>query len=207
MGISERKEREKEDLKLRILHAARDLFIEKGIEATSIRNIAERIEYSPTTIYLYYKDKDDLCHALHTEGFGMLRDKMQVLWSVEDPMERLKAMGRIYIQFAEENPELYDLMFIIKAPMNAIEEDDNQWQEGKGAFDILVQTVEQCRQHGHFRDLNTEVVSFVVWSTVHGMASLHIRERCTKVISAENHDQILEKGIDTFTRMLDRMAG
>ena len=69
MGVTERKERHKEDLKKDILTAAKELFTEKGFEATSIRAIAEKIEYSPATIYLYYKDKNEIVHALHQDGF------------------------------------------------------------------------------------------------------------------------------------------
>ena len=54
MGIKERKLKHKEDLKQSILDAAKKLFIKEGYEATSIRKIAAEIEFSPTTIYLYY---------------------------------------------------------------------------------------------------------------------------------------------------------
>jgi AcrR family transcriptional regulator len=67
MTIANRKERQKEELRGKILEAAKALFIERGFEETSIRNIAEKIEYSPTTIYLYFKDKDDIFYSLHQE--------------------------------------------------------------------------------------------------------------------------------------------
>ena len=206
MGISERKERLKEDLKRRILDAARELFLEKGYEETSIRNIAEKIEYSPTTIYLHFKDKDALFHELHVEGFNLLRNKMQVLLSVADPMERLKAMAVIYVQFALEHRELYDLMFIMDAPMNAVDEDKSKWQEGQNTFDVLLNTIRQCMQQGHFRGMDPEAVAFVVWSTVHGMVSLHIRNRCLKVISECNHDHIMDMSVTTFNNMINLMA-
>ena len=59
MGIPDRKEREKQELRDLILKEARALFLEEGFEKTSLRKIAERIEYSPTTIYLYFKDKNE----------------------------------------------------------------------------------------------------------------------------------------------------
>ena len=55
MGINERKERDRQDLRKSIMDAAREVFLEKGFEQTSIRAIAQKIEYSPTTIYLYFK--------------------------------------------------------------------------------------------------------------------------------------------------------
>ena len=55
MGVTERKERERQEMRQRILDAAQQVFVEEGYEKASIRNIAERIEYSPATIYLYFK--------------------------------------------------------------------------------------------------------------------------------------------------------
>src|SRR5687768_14798661 len=103
MTISARKERQKEELKAKILQAAKALFMEKGFEETSIRNIAEKIEYSPTTLYLYFKDKDEIFHALHTEGFTLLNQYFRPLIHVSDPFERLKAINKAYINFAKEN--------------------------------------------------------------------------------------------------------
>ena len=117
MGIKERKEKHKEELKLKILDSAKSLFLKQGYEATSLRKIAEQVEISPTTIYLYYKDKSDIIYALHQEGFKLLGAQFLVLQQVEDPFERLKAMGRIYMSFALENPDFYELMFIMKEPL------------------------------------------------------------------------------------------
>ncbi|MBK7338149.1 MAG: helix-turn-helix transcriptional regulator [Saprospirales bacterium] len=60
MGINERKEREKVELRGLILKGAMEVFLEEGFENTSIRRIAERVEYSPGTIYVYFKDKDEI---------------------------------------------------------------------------------------------------------------------------------------------------
>src|SRR5436190_10555635 len=114
MGVAERKERHKEELKKEILEAAKSLFTQGGYDATSIRNIAEKIEYSPATIYLHYKDRDEIMHALHQEGFKMLVSYLSVIGTIADPFERLKAMGRAYIKFAMENPDMYDLIFVLK---------------------------------------------------------------------------------------------
>src|SRR6185369_782425 len=144
MTIATRKERQKEELKGKILEAAKDLFMQRGFEETSIRNIAERIEYSPTTIYLYFKDKDEICHALHKEGFTLLNQYLRALVDVTDPFERLKATSKSYVRFASENREFYELMFIMKSPMNSIKKEEGDWEEGDRAFGFLVNTIEQC---------------------------------------------------------------
>jgi AcrR family transcriptional regulator len=206
MTIDSRKRKERENLHNRILEAARDLFLEKGYAQTSIRNIAERIDYSPTTIYLYFKDKDAIFHALHQEGFAMMNSKMQVLLMVDDPFERLKAMGRIYISFAMDNPELYDLMFIQRAPINVLEtEDVSTWAEGQTSFSMLKLTIDHCIQAGYFKFDDPEAASFVIWSAMHGMISLYTRHRC-RVISEVNRQQIVEKGFLQLTKVLDMIS-
>jgi AcrR family transcriptional regulator len=206
MTISTRKERQKEELRSKILDAAKELFIERGFESTSIRNIAERIEYSPTTIYLYFKDKDDIFFALHQEGFVLLNQYFKSLQNVADPFERLKAITRSYIAFALENPEIYDLMFISRSPMNALtkDRDDEKWEEGNKAFGALSNTVIECIQQGYFRGMDPEILSFTCWSMVHGICALEIRGRCS-VISELNQVNLSKKAGDTIIEMLERM--
>ena len=207
MTISTRKERQKEELKAKILQTAKALFMERGYEETSIRNIAERIEYSPTTIYLYFKDKDDIFYALHREGFVLLNQYFRALGHVEDPFERLKAISRAYVTFALENGEFYDLMFIIRSPMNALEKekkDELDWEEGDRAFGFLVNTIEECSAKGYFKDMNAEVLAFTTWSMVHGICSLEIRNRCS-VVSELNQPNLAMRACDMVNEILNRM--
>lgn len=204
MTIATRKERQKEELRTKILEVAKALFIERGFEETSIRNIAERIEYSPTTIYLHFKDKDDIFYALHQEGFILLNQYFRVLQNVEDPFERLKAITRAYIDFALENREFYDLMFISRSPMNALTKDDDKWEEGNKAFGALIGTVVECQQKGYFKGMDPEILSFTCWSMVHGVCALEIRGRCS-IISEENQKELSHKAGATIIELLERM--
>ena len=206
MTIANRKERQKEELRGKILEAAKDLFIKRGYDETSIRNIAERIEYSPTTIYLYFKDKDDIFYALHREGFVLLNQYLRVLQNVEDPFERLKAICKAYITFAKENGEFYDLMFISRAPMNALlkETHPEKWEEGNKAFGALIGTVAECIAEGYFKGMDPEILSFTCWSMVHGIVSLEIRGRCSP-ISEMNQVDLSTKAVEIIVQMLDRM--
>jgi AcrR family transcriptional regulator len=206
MTISNRKERQKEELRTKILQAARELFMVKGFDDTSIRNIAEKIEYSPTTIYLYFKDKDEIFYALHAEGFALLNQSFRPLAMVSDPFERLKAISRAYIAFAMENGEFYDLMFIISSPMKSLdkEKDKSKWEEGDRAFSFLIQTIEECIQKGYFTGMDPEIVAFTCWSMVHGIASLEIRNRCS-VVSELNQTDLAQKACNTVIQILERM--
>lgn len=200
MGIKDRKNKAKEDLHKSILKAAREIFLEKGFDNVSIRNIAQRIEYSPTTIYLYFKDKDAIFYALHNEGFLLLNQKIQALESVADPMERLKAMGRIYINFAQENEDYYDLMFVQRSPLNNLEMEP--WKQGETAFRFLNDTIQQCIDNKQVKLDDAEVGAFIIWSSMHGMCTLKNRNRCM-VLSKEKQEDIINLAYESFIKMIE----
>lgn len=184
MGTAERKAREKEELKALILSAAKKLFIENGIERTTIRNIADEIDYSVGTVYVYYKDKNAILYDINSAGFHLLREQMIAGLTVEDPMEQLRTVAKIYIRFAIENKELYDLMFIMKAPMEYLScEDDSEreWCEGEAAFSFLMNAVEKCQATGFFKNQDIESVALLLWAEVHGLCSLYVKGGCVYI--------------------------
>lgn len=205
MSISERKQKEKEALRLLILNGAKKLFVERGIEYTTIRNIADEINYSVGTVYVYFKDKNAIFHDLHSIGFQELGQYFNELFAIEDPMKRLRKMGFTYIKFAMENSEMYDLMFNLKAPMDYLEEQKNNlWPEGTETYGYLKKTVEECMEQGHFDGHNSEALSFMIWSLVHGMCCLEIRHR-TKGIKFSSPKTILSEGYNEYLKILEKM--
>jgi len=213
MGVAERKERHKEDLKKDILTAAKELFMEKGFEATSIRAIAEKIEYSPATIYLYYKDKNEIIHALHQEGFKLLIQHFEILNTIPSAFERLKAMGKAYIQFALKHPDVYELIFTMKEPLEHLAQCEIDWDEGDKAFTLLLQTVTACQQEGYFLKAEPVGMAFVIWSTMHGMCTLrlsghmqHMTEVCKEVGDiTKDVDKLLAYNYDSFVAVLEKL--
>jgi AcrR family transcriptional regulator len=202
MTIAARKQREKEDMRSLILDAARKIFLEKGYYQASMRNIAEEIEYSAGTIYLYFKDKDEIFHSLHEEGFRRMLEKMQPLEHVTDPFERLKAMGLVYLEFAKNNKDFYDLMFIMQAPIK--HEDKEGWQMGHSTLDYLKNVLRQCQSKGHFKNQDIEYLSFTIWSTMHGMCALYCRDRCKAYPDIEPLD-LMKNGYKSFLTMLENL--
>ncbi len=204
MGTAERKEKEKEKLKALILQGAKELFIEKGIEKTTIRNIADSIDYSVGTVYVYYKDKNAILHDLHTQGFKQLGGAMRVLENVADPIERLKAMGRVYINFSVNNVDMYELMFTMKAPIEFLDAHGrDEWGEGAATFNVLRSTVRACMDKGHFKGHDLDSLSFMIWGTVHGICSLYNSGRVNGV-KFQNTSGMVMKGYDAMIRMIDR---
>ena len=99
---------------MRILDAARELFVSEGYHNVSIRKIAERIEYSPAALYSYFPAKDDIFFALAEEGFRLLYGKTEDLDALDalPPLERIRAMFWKLYEFSREQPRYFALMFI-----------------------------------------------------------------------------------------------
>ncbi len=177
MGITERKTREKEELRSRIIEAAYEMFVKEGYEAVSLRKIAEVIEYSPATIYLHFKNKDELMYFVQQEGFDRFFEYLRPVQEIDDPRLQFREMGRLYLRFAIENPEVYDLMFILRSPMNAAEITESGWECGFEAFFLLHRIVENCQKAGYFTERDPYEVSLANWSFAHGLATLYLRNR------------------------------
>src|SRR5205809_6173317 len=114
MGIKERQERDREAVSRAILEAARELFVAEGYANVSIRKIAERIEYSPASIYSYFPSKDDIFFELAEEGFRLLGEArpLQTPAGERPPLERLRAMFWRMYEFSRDHPEYFALMFV-----------------------------------------------------------------------------------------------
>lgn len=195
MGITERKERERLKMRELILDEAMNLFLKYGFDKVTIRRIAERIEYSPATIYLHFRDKDEILFALHREGFEELYKRQQAILAIKDPLKRLRRHGETYLKFALEKPEYYDLMFIKRNPLRKIRE-KKEWDIGFRSYELLKKNVEECMRARQLPRTDIDAAAFSLWASVHGMASLIIRDRC--IMFPEQHLKSLIKGALDF---------
>lgn len=202
MGVTERRIRERLDSRNAILTAAKELFLVKGFEATTLRNIAEKIEYSPSTIYQYFKDKNEIFYTIHAEAFTELLMRLKASEIQDNPMDQLIALGNIYIDFAKKNAELYDLMFIMEAPIAFLTDlDDSNWKEGKMAFEYLKKVISDCMKQGFIQETDLDSISYLIWSTVHGMVTLSIRKRGLR-IGLSNPETIIDRSFKIFSHLL-----
>jgi AcrR family transcriptional regulator len=206
MGIAERKEKQKQEIKKMILDASMKLFVEEGFEHVTMRKIADLIEYSPTTVYIYFKDKNEILYDLHELGFQKMGEKNRNLFEIENPLMRLYKMGENYIEFGLENPEYYDVMFIQHAPMKVLEQmKDCNWHHGETALNALKKTMEECMQQGFLKKGNIEAASMAIWGMVHGLVSLAIRQRLDKLCPDEsNLKGMMKQSLNWFLNSVDQ---
>ena len=139
-----------------------------------MRKIADMIEYSPTTIYLYYKDKADLLDSVCKETLLHLLNTLDLLRKDKsDPVETLRKSGKAYVEFGLKYPQDYKLTFVIRP----------QFQKGLGlqegsvgerVFSYLRTIVSECIRQKKFRQVDVETTGQVLWSAVHGVTLLLI---------------------------------
>jgi AcrR family transcriptional regulator len=174
LGPRERREREREEIRTRILDAARELFASEGVDAVTMRRIAERIEYSPTAIYFHFKDKEALLAELCDCDFRAFAHGFNLIAQIPDPVERLKAAGAAYVEFGLTNPSHYRLMFMTPKTTEATTISKGNPEEDAYAF--LKGIVTELMATGHFRDELTDpdLAAQVIWATMHGLVSLEI---------------------------------
>lgn len=195
-----------------ILDASMKLFVEEGFEKVSIRRIADIIQYSPTTIYLYFKDKNEILFYLNQAGFIKLLEQNKELPMMQNPLLRLHKMGENYIRFGLENPEYYDLMFIQPAPMEKLAELNlGEWKNAEVTREMLKAMIAECMEKGIIKNHDVTIVAMAFWGLVHGLVSLSIRRRFEKMVDPEDvintmHGSLnwmmglFEENIDSKTR-------
>lgn len=178
MGVVERRARDREALRAKILEATSRLMVTEGFESVSIRRIAEQIEYSPATIYLYFKDKAELIDAICQELFGQMIEVLGAAVAREtDPIKRFRLGLRAYVEFGVSHPNHY--LAVFGAPQHSREtvpssDHSEAHKLGLEAFDILRQVIGGCISQGVLPAGDVETTSHAAWMCMHGITSLMI---------------------------------
>jgi AcrR family transcriptional regulator len=177
LGPRERRDREREEVRTRILDAARELFLTEGYESVTMRRVADRIEYSPTAIYFHFRDKDTLIRELCDTDFRALAQQFTAIAEIADPVEQLRRTGLAYFDFATNYPNHYRLMFMTPhPPMDPESMSIAQGDPQEDAYAFLRNVVAACVAAGLVREelADAELMSQTMWAGVHGVVSLQI---------------------------------
>jgi AcrR family transcriptional regulator len=168
-----------EGLQLReeILDATERILLDTGsFEAVSIRAVADAVGVTPPSIYRHFADKTELVFDACTRHFGgfesFIRERCD---GIDDPVDRLVAMGRAYVEFGIANPEPYRLMFMTR-PDSVPDKFQGEMLAESGAFELLVSCVQACIDADRFRPGYDDVYELAIgfWARVHGLTSLLI---------------------------------
>lgn len=173
----QRRQRDKELQQVAILDAARELFVEAGEEAVTLRAVAERIGYSTTVIYQHFSDKQALIQSLCDHDFLRMAKDFARLADIPHPGRRLHALGLGYVRFALEHPNAFRFMFLTNRA--ALPSEDSAIPKGNIALDtyaLLKHTVAECMQQGLLRPelKDIEQLAQLCWANAHGLACMHL---------------------------------
>jgi AcrR family transcriptional regulator len=167
MSVQERKQRERADRERLIVATARELAEQQGWDAVTTRRLAERIEYSQPVLYSHFRGKREIIGAVALEGASEMAAAMRsATAAASTPRERVAALARAYLDFAERNPAVYDALFQLDGGLAYAQEDTPE--QLKDAFAALLETLGEVAGDGVEPELFTEVF----WASLHGVATL-----------------------------------
>lgn len=200
-------EAERQQLRTLIIDAARELFVAKGVEAVTMREIAKRIGYSATSIYLHFADKESLIRAICDTDFLALANSLKQLLQISDPVARMLAFGQGYAKFALNHPNHYRMMFMTEhvpcEPTNSIIMQNNAEQD---AYFQLKTVVNDVFVAGKFRQelSDPELIAQTIWAGMHGVCALEINMKNDTWVNWRQIEQRLKLMQQTLLRGLLR---
>jgi AcrR family transcriptional regulator len=190
----------RKDLRTAILDAARALCFAHGAGGISARKIAARVGCSATTIYLYYRNVDDVLHALRMEGHGLLAEAFATVDPRLSALDQVRAMGRAYYRFGLVHHGYFDLMFSFR-PTTAARRDVVQRE--MYTLMLLRDVVTRGMNAGEIRrDLDAMVVTNTLWAEIHGVTVLAVSGMLMET-TAGHHEEVLEATLDGAVRWLE----
>ncbi|WP_250509057.1 TetR/AcrR family transcriptional regulator [Caballeronia sp. GACF4] len=191
----ELRQEQRDALRGRILDVSRAIVKREGFAALSMRRLAQAIDYSPAALYLHFRSRADIAHALCVEGHATLRAAFAPQASIADPAARLRAMARVYVEFGLAEPETYRLMF-----MDADRRGDGTHgtDDGMAALSSMTDAFVELRAAGRLKRLPPETLpadcAQALRATLHGIVALAL----CGVSRAMAADEILELSLDAW---------
>jgi AcrR family transcriptional regulator len=168
-----RRERRRKDTREEILAAARELMLEVGPEALSLRQVARRADFSPAALYTYFSSRDELVASLFAESFARLDEYLGRV-STDLPWEkRVVELGMAYMDFGRDNP--MDLRCILAATSLEGPYLASVTAMGLEAIRLIGETFREAMEKGLFstvQGLTAPELAFGTWALVHGMVSV-----------------------------------
>jgi AcrR family transcriptional regulator len=205
MGSAERRTRHKQELRRKILDAARAIIVEDGFSALTMRRIAEKIDYSPAAIYLHFTDRDEIARVLSQEGFEQLLKCLEPASAIAEPWPRMRSIANAYVSFGVNNGETYKLILMDDAKYIAAVFSNKENASGQdpatASFQILLQAAEDIKKAGITNSaLEPLELTETIWTALHGIVSLKLT--CSDFLrsSAERLTEIMLEGMEQGLR-------
>ena len=172
MGITERRQRQKEEVRASILNAAWALVVSEGWQALSIRKVADAIEYSVPVIYDHFENKEAILFEFTRRGFRLLNEDIhKASDNCSNPEEQIEAIAGAYWDFAFNNKEYYQLMYGLGMPgCDTVK----QISELKDFTESLMKPIMALIEKSRNKDTDPFLKLHSFWSMLHGLISINM---------------------------------
>jgi AcrR family transcriptional regulator len=151
-----------------IIAVASEQFGLHGFDGFSLRKVAVKMGCAVGTLYLYFDNKEALLHAVVENSFRTLLESLRALPPANSPREMFRNAFRAYVEFGLKHPHHYRCAFAQPSPSPSTK------YQPHAAFEFMREKVQAGVRAGLFQSDNAELVSQVIWSSVHGLTSLLI---------------------------------
>ncbi|MBU1344870.1 MAG: TetR/AcrR family transcriptional regulator [Proteobacteria bacterium] len=208
MGINERRVRERKIRRKKILEAAKVLFFEQGFSATSMNQIARKVELSKGTLYLYFKNKEELYTSLLLEGMALLNTEFakavagKTIW-----VEKLRSIGWAYYQFFLDHQPFFHINFQFHHGEITKNISDDLFQKcyasGVHSLNYISNAVAEGMSINEIHDDDPMSVAIVLWGSLTGIILLHEGKDHRKFIP-DSLEKLIEKSIDILIQGLKK---
>jgi len=213
MGITERKEREKEQRRNAIIDAAEKVFSSKGFRQSSMEEVAHQAELSKGTLYLYFSSKEELQFAITTRGLNLLYLKLKETFNEKQTgAENLFEIGKAYVRFSREYPDYFKAIIFFES--SSLENLDPVIREKLIAEDspltIFLKAIEKGKKDTTIRnDMETMEMGKILWTQLTGTLQFILyRPKLFDLLGFSedemllNHFRIVQDGIIRNTKVV-----
>lgn len=190
-----------------ILDAAREVFVAEGYEGASIRKVAQAAGYAHGTIYLHFRDKDDLLYQLSEEQFRLLLERLRALPRSLDARSRVAEAVRAFVTFGLEFPNHYHLMFSIRLPHQAAGDERRFGPMAEQVYGFIYDQLLKARERGALASADPQLDTSALIAAMHGAVELHASGVMDAGGAAKVADRLIALALDGLSPRLDREHG
>ncbi len=200
MGSRERREREKEQRRVQILDAARELLFTQGIGATTINRIAKKAELSVGTIYVYFPGKEEIFAALQEEGLTILREMIHSAAAGDiKPEEKITAIAGAYLEFSNIHKNYFSVInYFLTSPEVVFPDNLKNRIDtfGNSILSLVEEVIIEGKNAGKFKPGNPRKSAITLWGLIHGL--LQFRKLKNTILKNENFRELFDDAVNGF---------
>jgi AcrR family transcriptional regulator len=168
-----------------IIEVSKDLLLKDGFNKISMRRVARRVNVTATSIYLHFKNKDDLLLALIEESIKNLnRSLMDAIDISKDPIHQLEALAEAYIWYALNNPQEYEIIYMVR-PEEMPKYPKEKFQEVRQTYELLAGIIRDGKEKQLFEVDDPLISAYTLWAQIHGVVTVVLNKRLDTRIPRE----------------------